>query len=491
MQTAIENLLAQFETADIFPVVSRFPADLFTPFSAYMKIADNATQSFLFESVEGGETLARYSFLGANPREIVRDNNQGVLRITREKEEIIDLNIFEYLREYFGNLTVAKVGGLPSFIGGAVGNFEFDAVGLFEPCLKREISKPRAEFAIYDETIAFDHAKQEVIITKLLFGAEDKESFRNHIVAAFERNKNTAAKLLEPIPKRNKPTKGEIDSELRSKFGQDSFINAVNEIKEQIAAGECYQVVISRAFERRTNASAESIYRALRSLNPSPYMFLISRGTEVLIGASPETLIRVRDRELEYRPIAGTVPRGKTQDEDARLAAKMKADEKERAEHIMLVDLGRNDLGRVAKFGTVRVRELMAVEKFSHVQHLVSYLFAELDPKFDRFDALVACFPAGTVTGAPKIRAIEIIHKLEPEPRGFYSGAVGYIDYADNLDVCIAIRTMRLSDGIARIQSGAGIVADSNAEREFQETIQKANGLLRAIELAEGGKYDI
>ena len=252
-----------------------------------------------------------------------------------------------------------------------------------------------------------------------------------------------------------------------------------------IAAGECYQVVISQCFTKPTEASAVSIYRAMRSLNPSPYMFLLQIGDCSIIGASPEMLVRSRGKQLEYRPIAGTRPRGKTDDEDVRLAEEMRADAKEVAEHLMLVDLGRNDLGRVAAYGSVKVAGLMSVEKYSHVQHLVSYLSAELRDGFDRFDALAACFPAGTVSGAPKVRAIEIIQNLEPTPRGVYAGAVGYFDYAGNMDTCIAIRTLVLENGEAKVQAGAGIVADSVPELEFDETVNKARALLKAIEIAE------
>jgi len=258
-------------------------------------------------------------------------------------------------------------------------------------------------------------------------------------------------------------------------------------IKELINAGDCYQVVLSQRLERKTNASPVSIYRALRSINPSPYMFLLQMDGRSIIGASPEMLVRCRERKLEYRPIAGTRPRGRDAAEDDRLAEEMRRDTKEVAEHAMLVDLGRNDLGRAAKYGTVKVERLMEVEKYSHVQHLVSQISAELADGRDRFDALAACFPAGTVSGAPKVRAIEIIRELEPTPRGVYAGTVGYFDYGGNMDTCIAIRTLVLEDGIATIQAGAGIVADSVPEREYQETLDKARVMLKAIEMAEGG----
>jgi anthranilate synthase component 1 len=271
-----------------------------------------------------------------------------------------------------------------------------------------------------------------------------------------------------------------------SNWTQDDFEKAVDSIKELIRAGECYQVVLSQCFSRRTSADPVSIYRAMRSLNPSPYMFLLRMADRSIIGASPEMLVKSSGRELEYRPIAGTRPRGRNTEQDLLLADEMRADKKEVAEHLMLVDLGRNDLGRVAEYGSVKVEDLMNVEKYSHVQHLVSYLSARLRPDLDRFDALAACFPAGTVSGAPKVRAIEIIQSMEPTPRGIYAGAVGYFDYGGNMDTCIAIRTLVLEDGVARVQAGAGIVADSVPEMEYQETVNKARALLKAVEIAEG-----
>jgi anthranilate synthase component 1 len=272
---------------------------------------------------------------------------------------------------------------------------------------------------------------------------------------------------------------------VESNWQRADFENAVVKIKEMISAGECYQVVLSQRFTRKTNADAISIYRALRSLNPSPYMFLLQIGEQSIVGASPEMLVKCVNGTLEYRPIAGTRRRGKSAEEDAFLAEEMRNDAKEVAEHLMLVDLGRNDLGRVAKYGSVKVENLMNVEKYSHVQHLVSYLKAELRDEFDCFDAFAACFPAGTVSGAPKVRAMQIIQDLEPTTRGIYSGAVGYIDYSGNLDVCIAIRTLVLENGAAKIQAGAGIVADSIPALEYEETVNKAKALLKTIEIAE------
>jgi anthranilate synthase component 1 len=288
-----------------------------------------------------------------------------------------------------------------------------------------------------------------------------------------------------PLPKVNHPLPQVVLTE--SNWKREDFESAVSQIKELINAGECYQTVLSQCFTRRTTASAVAIYRAIRSLNPSPYMFLLNFGEKQVIGTSPEMLVRCQGERLEYRPIAGTRKRGATAAEDEILAEEMRRDKKEVAEHMMLVDLGRNDLGRVAEYGSVKVDTLMAVEKYSHVQHLVSSLSAKLKQGLNCFDALAACFPAGTVSGAPKVRSVEIIRGLEPTPRGIYAGAVGYFDYSGNMDTCIAIRTLVLENGVAKIQAGAGIVADSVPELEFEETVNKAQGLLRAVEIAECG----
>jgi anthranilate synthase component 1 len=296
-----------------------------------------------------------------------------------------------------------------------------------------------------------------------------------------------ASELSAQTPAINEAGSSALPAEFQPNWPRDQFEAAVERVREYIAAGDCYQTVISQQFTKRTAASPLAIYRALRATNPSPYMYFLRLEDEAIIGASPEMLVRCRDRELEYRPIAGTRPRGTTELEDSALAEEMRHDEKEVAEHTMLVDLGRNDLGRVSDFGTVRVENLMTIEKYSHVQHLVSGLRSHMRPEFDRFDALAACFPAGTVTGAPKIRAMQIIDELEPAPRGVYAGAVLYADYDDNLDSCIAIRTIHLRDGLATIQAGAGIVADSIPANEFEECANKARAMVRAIELAETG----
>lgn len=497
LKNEFEDLISQYGEAEIFPVVTRFPADLITPFGAYLKLANDTQHSFLFESVEGGESLARYSFLGANPEFIVQEHNDNIKIIENSEIEFEEKSIDEFLKDNLKKRKIAKVPNLPSFIGGAIGHFDFAAVEYFEPILKNSNknfeSDSQSQFAFYKSTIAFDHAKQQIAIITLVF-ADDTQN-QDKLLNAFESAEQTNKQIYERLETAEFPKLSseevETKSEVSSNWKKEDFIKAVSEIKELISAGECYQVVLSQCFSKRTNASPEAIYRALRSMNPSPYMILMKLGEKSIVGASPEMLVRCRDKKLEYRPIAGTRPRGKDEIEDSKFAEEMRADLKEVAEHTMLVDLGRNDLGRVSEFGSVRVKDLMSVEKFSHVQHLVSYLFSDLKGEFDQFDALASCFPAGTVTGAPKVRAIQIIQELEPTARGIYSGAVGYIDYAGNLDTCIAIRTLVLENGIAKIQAGAGIVADSVPETEYQETIHKATGLFKAIELAESGKYAV
>ncbi len=487
-----EDFSAQSKIAEIIPVVLSLPADLLTPLAVYLKISENTENSFLLESVEGGESLARYSFIGANPEMIVSGNDEKILIKKSDSEENLQISLFEFLREHFKNRLIANDENLPSFTGGAIGYFGFSCSGWFEKSLKKSFADERisdeAELMFYKTIIAYDHAKQVIKIVSLVFvnEAENETELKN----LYEKAISTNAEIREILETRQislfeKAEKSSENVEVSSNWKRADFENAVTEIKELINAGECYQVVLSQRFSRQTKASPVSIYRALRSLNPSPYMFLLKFGAKSIIGASPEMLVRCRDRKLEYRPIAGTRKRGKTAAEDANLAEEMRRDKKEVAEHLMLVDLGRNDLGRVSKFGSVRVENLLNVEKYSHVQHLVSYLFSELRDDYDQFDALAMCFPAGTVSGAPKVAAIEIIQKLEPTPRGVYSGAVGYIDYSGNLDTCIAIRTLVLENGEASIQAGAGIVADSVPELEFEETVNKARALLKTIEIAE------
>lgn len=485
------EILRNSEQINVVPVVETLPADLLTPLAVYLKLSAGEENSFLLESVEGGEALARYSFVGAGPVMIVSGNDHRTVIQSEEGAKSHAISVVEYLRDHFSGCEVSQNDELPSFVGGAIGYMNFSCAEWFEPSLKRKNPTASegtdASFMIFRSIVAFDHAKQTIRIVSLVFKDEakgDEDRLRELFENAAEANASIRS-ILErgdiALPQR----RSSKTSEPVSNWSRSDFESAVDQIKELINAGECYQVVLSQCFTKKTNAGDVGIYRAIRSLNPSPYMFLLKFSARSIIGASPEMLVRNGGRDLEYRPIAGTRRRGKTRNEDEMLAEEMKADKKEVAEHMMLVDLGRNDLGRVAEYGSVKVADLMNVEKYSHVQHLVSKLTAKLRTGLDCFDALAACFPAGTVSGAPKVRSIEIIKKLEPTPRGVYAGAVGYFDYSGNMDTCIAIRTLVLENGEVKIQAGAGIVADSVPSLEFEETVNKAAALLRAVETAE------
>lgn len=490
---SFESFLEKTRTANVVPVVETISADLLTPLAVYLKLSENADSSFLLESVEGGETLARYSFIGSEPLFTVSGNDESVTIKDSSGSQTILTPMFKFLRDHFDKYRVYEDGSLPSFVGGAIGSLNFSCSAWFEPSLKMDAGSDNDEstFMFFRSIVAFDHAKQVVKIVSLVFTDEAegnisklKNSFEKaQLINKQTRNRLESGPLTIPASSVFIKTKPSF-----SNWEQQDFENAVSEIKEMINAGECYQVVLSQCFTKPTSASPVAIYRAIRSLNPSPYMFLINFGGRSIIGASPEMLVRSRGNKLEYRPIAGTRPRGKSTGEDLQLAEEMMADRKEVAEHLMLVDLGRNDLGRVAEYGSVKVENLMSVEKYSHVQHLVSYLSAELRKGLDRFDALASCFPAGTVSGAPKVRAIEIIQRMEPTFRGAYAGAVGYFDYAGNMDTCIAIRTLVLENSEAKVQAGAGIVADSVPEMEYRETLNKARAMIKAIEIAEGAE---
>ncbi len=489
----LQELIAAAKTANVIPVVETMSADLLTPLAVYLKLSAGKNKSFLLESVEGGEALARYSFVGAVPHSIVRGNDKQVTVEEESGTKTIEGPVLTYLRDHFSRFSLSTIEGLPSFAGGAIGSLGFGCTSWFEPALEDKVVSDAndVELMFFRTIVAFDHARQQIKIVNLVF-VDVAKGNRSMLEQAIEDAtlSNQKIKHTLEISPLTMPSAAPLGTkrEVESNFTRADFENSVLEIKEQIASGNAYQVVLSQRFSRRTNATPVGIYRAMRSLNPSPYMFLIEIDGRSIIGASPEMLVKCYDRKLEYRPIAGTRPRGKTKEKDDALAEEMRVDRKEVAEHLMLVDLGRNDLGRVAEYGSVKVNGLMSVEKYSHVQHLVSYLSAELREGLDRFDALAACFPAGTVSGAPKVSAIELISKLEPTNRGIYSGAVGYFDYSGNMDTCIAIRTMTLKEGVAHVQAGAGIVADSDPSSEFEETINKASALLGAIEIAETGQ---
>jgi anthranilate synthase component 1 len=492
-QTTYEEFVDLSRRGTFVPVVREIMADLLTPVSAFIKIAEHSDYAFLFESVEGGEQVARYSFLGKDPFLVLRArgartslDRSGVT--TETDEPFVDV-----LRRLMAEFQAPFVPGLPRLTGGAVGFIGYDASVVFEPALAEAWAAAPwagravdddAGFMLFDTVLAFDHVKHRILIiaNARVTADEDLDALYQFACAKIDFLERELERGLSHTEGVSGPP-----PEVVSNVSKDAFEAGVRTIKEHIAAGDIYQAVLSQRFEAPIAADPFTVYRALRHVNPSPYMYFMRLGDQAIVGSSPEMLVRVEARRVETHPIAGTRPRGTNDDEDLRLAEELKRNEKERAEHVMLVDLGRNDLGRVCDFGSVRVPQYMALERYSHVMHLVSTVEGTLAEDHDHLDALVACFPAGTVSGAPKIRAMQILAALEPTRRDIYAGAIGYIDFAGNLDFCIAIRTITIRDGIARVQAGAGIVADSNAAAEFEETRDKARALLQALAMAEGG----
>jgi len=460
---------------NLVPIYREIIADLETPVSAFLKV-NHGGYSFLLESVEGGERLARYSFIGTEPYRI--------LNIGREAES----DPLPFVAAELNRYKLVPVSGLPKFCGGAVGYLSYETVTRFEelPSPERDpLGLPESLFMFVDTVLVFDHVTHKI---KVLSHVPLDGNIETAYQKAVDRIETLVERLNQPL-KTSQPMRAASPSvgtaRLTSNFSQGEYEAAVVKIKQYITAGEAIQVVPSQRLSQPTNAAPFEIYRALRTINPSPYMFYLQLNGFYLIGASPEILVRVENGTVATRPLAGTRPRGKTPDEDARLEQELRSDEKERAEHIMLVDLGRNDVGRVSEPGTVQVSELMEVERYSHVMHLVTHVQGKLRRDATAFDALRACFPAGTVSGAPKIRAMEIIAELEPEKRGPYAGAVGYFSYSGNMDMAIAIRTMVVKNGMAYVQAGGGIVYDSIPEKEYEESMNKARALLGALELAE------
>src|SRR5512138_1814683 len=481
--TTFEEFKDLAQRGTFVPVYKEIVADLLTPVSAFLKVAEHSDYAFLLESVEGGEHVGRYSFLGKDPFLILRarDGKTIVDRAGQTSES--DEPFMATLRELMASFHSPFVPGLPRFTGGAVGYLGYDAAAWFEPVTLQQVSQPEDEggFMVFDTVLAFDHVRHRILIiaNARISGDEDLESLYQFACAKVEFVERELERALsKTVPPSGKPL------DVTSNVTREQFEGMVKTAKEYIAAGDIYQVVLSQRFEAAIDADPFTVYRALRHVNPSPYMYFLRVGGRSIVGSSPEMLVRVEGRRVETHPIAGTRPRGRTEEEDLRMADELKRNEKERAEHVMLVDLGRNDLGRVCEYGSVRVPEFMGLERFSHVMHLVSRVEGRLADDRDRLDALVATFPAGTVSGAPKIRAMELLASLEPTPRGIYAGAIGYLDFAGNLDFCIAIRTITIMGRTARIQAGAGIVADSNPAAEYEETRDKARALLRAIELA-------
>jgi anthranilate synthase component 1 len=441
-------------------------------------------ESFLLESVEGGEAVARYTFLGTAPsgRLVVRGDETMLERSgKRNRCEGAPMSVLERLVRKEG---FAADPDLPPLVCGAVGYLSYDAVRLLERIPDRhprESEMPDALFLVYDAIVAFDHPRQRLLLLTTIEGTEETE-VEGRVDEAIARLDGLECFLTAPDPPRARA--GRENPRFTPLMARERFLDAVAKAREAIAAGEIYQAVLSQRWTARLDIDPFDVYRALRALNPSPYLFYLETREGILLGSSPEMLVRCRGRSVETRPIAGTAPRGRTTDEDAALAAALLADPKERAEHVMLVDLARNDLGRVCEVGSVRVPRYGAVEKFSHVQHLVSEVRGTLASGRSAADVLAACFPAGTLTGAPKIRAMELIDELEAARRGVYGGAVGYLDAAGNCDMAIAIRMAVVENGLCRVQAGAGIVADSVAEKEYREAEAKAEALFRAVALA-------
>jgi anthranilate synthase component I len=496
--SSFEAFEREARQGNVVPVVRSVLADLHTPVGAFMRIAGDSPYAFLLESVEGGERIARYSFLGAEPEMIVRGKGMRTIVETDGKTESYPIVATQWIKDYFRGRSLARRPGLVPFAGGAVGYIGYDAAHWFEPALRDadtdSLDPPTdAVWMFYRNVIAFDRVKQRLEIVSIVFTEEaggSHERLRELYDQAVARTKEVEKRIFEtgpPSASAQTVEENAGDLSLQSNWSRRAFEDGVRQVKEHIAAGDCYQVVLSQRFSAKFSGDPLQIYRALRAINPSPYMFFLRLRDETIVGASPEMLVRCHGQRLDYRPIAGTRKRGATETEDWMLGEDLKTDEKEIAEHMMLVDLGRNDLGRVSDYGSVKVDDLMRVERYSHVQHLETILRSRLRDGLDRFDALASCFPAGTVTGAPKIRAMEIIRGLEPDRRGLYAGSVLYMDYADNLDSCIAIRTIVLRNGEAMVQAGAGIVADSVPEHEYAECVNKARGMFRAIEMGQRG----
>ena len=484
--TTFEAFKELAQRGTFVPVYKEIVADLLTPVSAFLKVAEHADYAFLLESVEGGEQVARYSFLGKDPFLIVRARGGKVLIDRAGETTESDQPFTATIRELMAGFHSPFVPGLPRFTGGAVGYIGYDAAAWFEPVELQpaEREDDEAGFMLFDTVLAFDHVRHRILIiaNARISGDEDLEALYQFACAKVE---FVERELERALSKTAPPSARPL--EVTSNVTREQFEGMVKTAKEYIAAGDIYQVVLSQRFEATIDADPFTVYRALRHVNPSPYMYFLRVGGRSIVGSSPEMLVRVEGRQVQTHPIAGTRPRGRTEEEDVRLGEELKRNEKERAEHVMLVDLGRNDIGRVAKYGTVRVPTYMTLERYSHVMHLVSIVEGRLDDAHDRLDALVACFPAGTVSGAPKVRAMEIVAELENSRRGVYAGAVGYLDFAGNLDFCITIRTVLIENGRAYVQAGAGIVADSNPTAEYEETKDKARAVLRALELAQNG----
>ncbi len=491
LRPSLEEFKQKAKQGNLIPVYREILADMETPVSAFLKI-DDGRYSFLLESVEGGEKWARYSFLGSRPEVVVRSfgKNVEVIRHGKKETRTFEHDPLEAIRDVLAEYRPVPDPALPRFYGGGVGFMGYDVVRFFErlPDKKKPgLDTPDIFFMITDTLVIFD------IVTHRIKVVSNAHVNGGSVSAAY---KEAVAKIDTIVKKLRGRVRGQgaggrkkarKETQLKSNFTQARYEQAVLKAKEYIKAGDIFQVVPSQRFETRIKVEPFEIYRALRLINPSPYMYFLRCGDMTVVGASPEVMVRLEEGRIELRPIAGTRKRGATEDEDKALERELLADPKERAEHIMLVDLGRNDVGRVSEMGSVQVSELMVIERYSHVMHIVSNVRGKLSPGNDAYDVVRACFPAGTVSGAPKIRAMEIIDELEPTRRGPYAGAVGYFGFSGNMDTCITIRTLVVKDKVAYIQAGGGVVADSVPALEYQETVNKAKAMMRAVEMAEEG----
>jgi len=486
-----QEFLALARQGNTIPVYRTLLADHLTPVLAFQKLLSEGEQGFLLESVVGLERVARYTFLGVRPRETVRTFGSRFEIIRPDATETLECaDPLAKLGELVARHKAVHHGSLPRFAGGAVGYVGYDIIRHYErltDCPKDDRGLPDMVFGFYDTMVIFDHVLKTVqVVSNARAGGGDPgaayEQACSQIDAVVDRLRRPAPLRVEDMV-RNEP----VTMPFAANFKRDEFCRAVEACKEYIRAGDIFQVVLSQRLRVESGADPMDIYRALRVINPSPFMFFLRTKDVTLIGSSPEVMVRVENGLITSRPLAGTRPRGKTPEEDKQLEAELLADPKERAEHVMLVDLARNDVGRVAKYDTVKLADVMHVERYSHVMHIVSNVTGELQAGLSALDALRVSVPAGTVSGAPKVRAMEIIDEFEPTKRGPYAGAVGYIDYAGNMDTCIALRTMVLAGGHIDVQAGAGLVADSVPEREYEETLNKARALLLAVQIAERG----
>jgi anthranilate synthase component I len=490
-QPSLDEFKRKAKKGNLIPVYREILADMDTPVSAFQKIDDNR-HSFLLESMEGGEKWARYSFLGSRPSVIVKSFGKSV-EITRDgktSKSTFEQDPLEVVKKVLSAYKPVLDPSLPRFFGGAVGFMGYDVVRFFEELPAREkegLGTPDIFFMITDTLVIFDNITHmiKVVSNAHVKGQSAEAAYKEatrKINALVRKLKQGSSKFK--VQSSKKKPKGHT---LTSNFTKAQYEQAVLKAKEFIKAGDIFQVVPSQRFETKINVEPYEIYRALRLINPSPYMYFLRCGDTTVVGASPEVMVRLEGERIDLRPIAGTRKRGVTEEEDRGLAEELLADPKERAEHIMLVDLGRNDVGRVSEPGSVNVSELMVIERYSHVMHIVSNVRGRLSKGSDSYDVIRACFPAGTVSGAPKIRAMEIIDELEPTRRGPYAGAVGYFGFSGNMDTCITIRTLVIKKGVAYIQAGGGVVADSDPAAEYQETVNKAKAMMRAVEMAEKG----